>query len=144
MRVSEVRLHPRNRRQIFRGVCALNDQACTSSDPPPPPHNSWIASYQSYLYPTRFLPLTAVNVYSLLQYLVLGNKLQSGGNRPSSAPIGTGYAASCMWTSENPPSTTPVNKGKKERAAGQTGFFGSPPISRLVVCRLSTGRSPKL
>jgi hypothetical protein len=39
---------------------------------------------------------------------------------------------------------TPVNRGKKERAAGQTGFFGSPPISRLVVCRLSTGRSPKL
>ena len=39
---------------------------------------------------------------------------------------------------------TRVNKGKKERAAGQTGFFGSPPISRLVICRLSTGRSPKL
>jgi hypothetical protein len=28
---------------------------------------------------TRFLPLTAVNAYSLLQYLVLGDKLQGRG-----------------------------------------------------------------
>ncbi len=61
----------------FEGVHALSDQACTFSDPPPPCH-SWIASCQSYLYLTRFLPLTGVNVYSLLPYLVLGKKLQGG------------------------------------------------------------------
>jgi hypothetical protein len=31
-----------------------------------------------YLRLTRFLPLTAANIYSLLQYLVLGNKHQGG------------------------------------------------------------------
>jgi hypothetical protein len=58
-------------------VCALRDQVCTSCDPPPPCH-SRIASCLYCLYPSRFLPLTAVNVYSLLPYLVLCNKLQSG------------------------------------------------------------------
>ena len=62
---------------FFAGVCALSDQARIPSDPPPPCH-SWIASCLYFFYLTRFLPLTAVNVYSLLRYLVLGNKLQGG------------------------------------------------------------------
>jgi hypothetical protein len=62
---------------FFEGVCALNNQTCISSDPPPPYH-SWIASCRYRMRLTRFLPLTAANVYSLLQYLVLGNKLQGG------------------------------------------------------------------
>jgi hypothetical protein len=62
---------------FFEGVCALNDQNCISSDPPPPCH-SWIASCLYCLCLTRFLPLTAANVYSLLRYLVFGNKLQGG------------------------------------------------------------------
>ena len=62
-------------RGFFDGVHALNDQACISTDPPPPSH-SWIASCQSCLRLSRFVPLTAGNVYSLLPYLVLGNKLQ--------------------------------------------------------------------
>ena len=62
---------------FFEGVCALSDMACISSDPPLPCH-SWIASGQYCLRLTRFLPLSAANVYSLLQYLVLGNKLQGG------------------------------------------------------------------
>ena len=64
-------------RRFFEGVHALNDQTCASYDPPPPSH-SWIASWQSCLRLTRLLPLTAVNVYSRLRYLVLGNKLQDG------------------------------------------------------------------
>src|ERR671919_454553 len=64
-------------RGFFEGVCTLSDQACISSDPPLPCH-SWIASGQYCLRLTRFLPLSAANVYSLLQYLVLGNKLQGG------------------------------------------------------------------
>jgi hypothetical protein len=64
-------------RGFFEGVHALNDQACISSDPPPPCH-SWIASCQSCLRLSRFLRPTGVNVYSLLQYLVLGNNLQGG------------------------------------------------------------------
>jgi hypothetical protein len=44
----------------------------------PPPCHSWIASCLYRLRLSRFLPLSAVYVYSLLQYLVLGNKLQSG------------------------------------------------------------------
>jgi hypothetical protein len=43
-----------------------------------PPCHSWVASCQYSLYLSRFLPITTVNVYSLLQYLVLGNKLQGG------------------------------------------------------------------
>jgi hypothetical protein len=62
---------------FFEGVRALNDQVCISTDPPPPYH-SWIASYLYFFYLIRFLPLTAVNVYSLLLYLVLGDKLQGG------------------------------------------------------------------
>ena len=62
---------------FFSGVCALSDQACISSYPPPPCH-SWIASCLYCLRLSRFLPLSAVNVYSLLPYLVLGNKLQAG------------------------------------------------------------------
>ena len=62
---------------FFGRVCALRDQAYISSDPPSPCH-SWIASCLYGLRLSRFLPLTAVNVYSLLPYLVLGNKLQSG------------------------------------------------------------------
>jgi hypothetical protein len=58
---------------FFDGVCALNDQACISTDPP---CRSWIASSLYCLRLTRFLRLTGVNVYSLLQYLVLGNKFQ--------------------------------------------------------------------
>jgi hypothetical protein len=64
-------------RGFFEGVCALNDQACIFSDPPSPCH-WWIASWQFCLRITRFLPLTAANVCSVLPYLVLGNKLQGG------------------------------------------------------------------
>jgi hypothetical protein len=60
---------------FFGGVCALSDQGCISTDPPPPCH-SWIASWQYCLRLSRFLPLIAVNVYSLLPYFALGNKLQ--------------------------------------------------------------------
>jgi hypothetical protein len=67
----------RTGRGFFEEVCALNDQACISSDPSPPSH-SWIASCLYCLCLTRFLPLTAVKVYSLLAYLVLANKLQGG------------------------------------------------------------------
>jgi hypothetical protein len=56
---------------FFDGVCALNDQACISTDPPLPPHNSWFASWQYYLPLTKVLPLTAANVYSLLYILCL-------------------------------------------------------------------------
>jgi hypothetical protein len=62
---------------FFGGVCTLNNQVCISSDPPRPFH-SWIASCLYCLRLGRFLPLSAVYVYSLLQYLVLGNKLQDG------------------------------------------------------------------
>src|SRR5829696_5590555 len=58
-----------------KGVSTLSDQACISSDPP---RHSWIALWQYCLRLTRFLPLTAVNVYSLLPYLELGNKLKGG------------------------------------------------------------------
>ena len=58
---------------FFAGVRALSDQACISTDPPPPCY-SWIASCQYCLRLTRFVPLTGVNIYSLLHYLVLGNK----------------------------------------------------------------------
>ena len=64
-------------RGFFGGVCALSNQACISSDPPPPCH-SWVASCQTCLRLTRFLPPSVVYVYSLLPYLVLGNKLQGG------------------------------------------------------------------
>ena len=60
-------------RGFFEGVHALSDQVCISSDPP---CHLWIASCLYCLCLSRFLPLTAVNVYSLLPYLVLGNKLQ--------------------------------------------------------------------
>jgi hypothetical protein len=83
---------------FFEGVCTFSDQACISSDPPPPCH-SWIASCLYCLLLSGFLPLTAVNVYSLLQYLVLDNKPQGGGNRPSSAPTGAGHARFWIWTS---------------------------------------------
>ena len=63
--------------RFFSGVCSLSDQTCNSSDLPPPRH-LWIASCLYGLRLTRFLPLTAGNVYSLLQYLVFGNKLQGG------------------------------------------------------------------
>ena len=59
------------------GVCALGDQDRISADPPPP-CRSWIASCRYRLRLTRFLPFTAANVYSLLHYLVDGNKLQGG------------------------------------------------------------------
>ena len=62
-------------RGFFEGVCALSDQGCISSDSP---CRSWIASCQPCLRLRRFLPLTAGNLYSLLPYLVLGNKLQGG------------------------------------------------------------------
>jgi hypothetical protein len=68
---------PENGGGYFEGVCALNDEDCISTDPPPP-CQSWSASWQYCLRLTRLLPLTAVNVYSLLKYLVLGNKLQCG------------------------------------------------------------------
>src|SRR5215207_2004060 len=92
-------------RGLFEGVCTLSDEARISSDRPPPCH-SWIALGQYCLRLTRFVPLSAVNVYSLLPNLVLGNKLQSEGNRPSSAPIGAGCAGSCIWASENTPFPT--------------------------------------
>ena len=38
----------------------------------------WIASCRYCLRQTGFLPLTGVNVYSLLRYLVLANKLKGG------------------------------------------------------------------
>jgi hypothetical protein len=61
------------------GVCTLSDQACISSDPP---CHSWIASCQYCLRLSRFLCLTGVNVYSMLHYLVLGNKLQGEIGHP--------------------------------------------------------------
>jgi len=94
---------------FFEVVGALNDQDCISSDPPP--HNSEIASWQYCLRLSRYLPLSAVYVCSLQEYIVLGNKLQDGGNRPSSAPIGAGYAGSWIWISENSLPGTPVNMG---------------------------------
>ena len=69
--------NPEIERRFYEGVHALKDQACISSDPPPLCH-SWIASCQTCLRLTRLLPLTALNVFSLLQYLVPGNKLQDG------------------------------------------------------------------
>jgi hypothetical protein len=77
-------------RGFFAEVCALSDQARNSSDPP---YHWWIASCLYCLRLSRFLPLTAVNVYSLLHYPVLGNKLESRDR------------ASFMWTSRNSPST---------------------------------------
>ena len=68
-------IHETGRR--FFVVCALSDQACTTSDPPPP-CQSWIASCQYCLRLRGFLHLTAVNIYSLLLYPVLGKKLQGG------------------------------------------------------------------
>ena len=68
---------PETGRGFIEVVCALSDQACNSSEPPPP-CQSWIASCLYCLYLTRFLPLRAVNVYSLLLYLVVGKKLQGG------------------------------------------------------------------
>jgi hypothetical protein len=59
------------------GVCTLGDHARISSDPTPPCRTG-IASCLYCLILRRFLPLTAANVYSLLRYLVLGNKLQGG------------------------------------------------------------------
>src|SRR5687767_9540333 len=61
--------------RFFGGVCALKDQACISTDPP---CHSWIASWQYCLRLSRFLPLTAANLYLLLPFLVLGKKLQGG------------------------------------------------------------------
>jgi hypothetical protein len=55
----------------------LKERPLNSQDPPPPCH-SWIASWQYCLRLSGFLPLTEVNIYLLLLYLVLGNKLQSG------------------------------------------------------------------
>jgi hypothetical protein len=57
-------------RGFFEGVCALRDLACISTDPPLPCH-SRIASCLYCLRLSRFLPLTTVNLYSFLQYLVL-------------------------------------------------------------------------
>src|SRR5215204_999740 len=62
---------------FFEGVCTLSDQTCISTDLPPPCH-SWIAWCQSCLRLSRFLPLSAANVYSLLPYLVPVKKLQGG------------------------------------------------------------------
>ena len=64
-------------RGFFEVVCTLRDQACICTDPPPP-CRSWIASCQSCPRLRRFLLLTAANVYALLQYFVLGNKLRGG------------------------------------------------------------------
>src|SRR5215208_2977967 len=83
-------------------VCTLSDQGCISTDPPPSCH-SWIASCQSCIRLTRFLPLTTANVYSLLHILCLAISSRVE-NKSSSAPKGAGYAASCMWSSENSPS----------------------------------------
>jgi hypothetical protein len=69
---------PENGGGFFAGVHDLNDLACISIDPPPPPYNSCIASCLKCLRLTRFLPLATANVYSLLPYLVLGNKPQGG------------------------------------------------------------------
>ena len=62
---------------FFAGVCAPGDATAHFSDPPPPCH-PWIASCPFCLCLTGFLLLTGVDVYSLLRYLVLGNKLQGG------------------------------------------------------------------
>jgi hypothetical protein len=75
-------------RGYFEGVCAGGHRLHISSDPPPP-CRSWIASCQYCLYLTRFLPLTAANLYSLLQYLVPGNKPQ-GENRLLAGRKGVG------------------------------------------------------
>jgi hypothetical protein len=62
---------------FFDGVRALNDQACISSDLPPP-CRSWIASCQSCLRLTRFLPLATANVYLLLHILCLAISSRAG------------------------------------------------------------------
>src|SRR5215211_5469448 len=90
---------------FFSGVCALSDQACISSYPPPPCH-SWIASCLYCLGQSRFLPLTAVNCSFTAPISCAWQQAPERGNRPSSAPIGAGYAGSWIWTSENPPSTS--------------------------------------
>jgi hypothetical protein len=102
-KVRDVCLCPRNLRVFFRG-CALSviRPAFLLTHPTLP----FVGRFVTVLSPsTWFLSLTGVNVYSLLPYLVLGNKLQGGEIGPSCAPIGVGYAASCIWTSENSPST---------------------------------------
>ena len=63
-----------NGRGFFEGVHALSDQACISSDPPHPAIRGSLHACSVCL--SRILPLTAVNVYSLLQYLVLSDKLK--------------------------------------------------------------------
>jgi hypothetical protein len=68
---------PETGRGFFGRVCALSDQACISSDPLLPCH-WWIASFLYCLRLSRFLSLSAVNVYLLLPYPVLGNNLQGG------------------------------------------------------------------
>src|SRR5215208_55797 len=97
----------------FEVVCALIDQDFNSSDPPPPCH-SWIASCQSCLRLSRFLPLRAVNVYSLLSYLVPGDKLQGGelGHPPltkGQAVQYCGYGLLRIYLLR-----TTVNKGKEK------------------------------
>ena len=63
-------------RAVFReGVLSMIRAALLLTHTPP--CHLWVASCQYSLYLSRFLPVTTVNVYSLLQYLVLGNKLQS-------------------------------------------------------------------
>jgi hypothetical protein len=62
---------------FFEGWADKGNQPPTFRDPPPP-CRTWIASCLYCLRLTGFLPFTAVYVYSLLQYLVLGNKLQGG------------------------------------------------------------------
>jgi hypothetical protein len=64
-------------RGFFGGVCALSDQTCISSDPPPPCH-SWIASCLYCLRLSRFLPLSAGNLYSLPHILCLATSSRAG------------------------------------------------------------------
>ena len=104
-------------RGFFERVCALVEQTRISTDPPPPCH-LWIASCLYCLCLSRFLPLTAVNVYSRLQYLVLGDKLQGG--EIGHPPLLQGQAMQhpvCGVPSISLPGT-PVNRLRRAPTAG--------------------------
>jgi hypothetical protein len=109
---------------FFSEVCALRDQRCISSDPP---CHSWIASSLYCLRLTRFLRLTGVNVYSLLHYLVLGNKLQGGKIGHPPLPKGQAMQHPVCGLLRIPLPRTSVNKGK-EKGRIPVGLDPSNPI----------------
>src|SRR5215211_3426580 len=87
------------------GACALSNASYHLCDPPPPRH-SLIASCQTCLGLSRFLPLTAVNCSFTAPITCAWQQAPERGNRPSSAPIEAGHAGWWIWTSENSPSET--------------------------------------